>query len=276
MNFSRGIDSHVHFWKYTPERYPWISDAMAAIRKDFFPQDLKPPLDRSNFEFCIAVQAVQEEDETEFLLNLAEKNEFIKAVVGWIDLNSENVAARLNHFSENPKFKGIRHTVWDKKGEFMESAAFRSGINQLQQYNLTFDLLVFDYQLNAAIDLVAAFPNQKFVLNHLGNPKQIVGPTEDWIFKIRKISKYKNVHCKISGLFANSDAQEIRKEDIFPFLDVVSEAFRTERLLFGSNWPVCLVKTEYKRVVEMIHSYFSENEKERVLRENALNFYNLK
>lgn len=271
------LDSHQHFWKYDPEKYSWIEDF--KIQKDFFPQDLKPILLEHGFDGCVAVQAAQNEEETEFLLQIASQHEFIKAVVGWIDLSAENVAERLDFFSENPKLKGVRHTVWDEKGEFMLETAFLKGISELEKRGLTYDILAFDYQLASAVKMVENFQNQKFDLDHFGNPDMKTSPSQEWISNIEKLAAFPNVFCKISGMFSGKSFFKPKKEVIFPFLDVVVENFGTDKLLFGSNWPVCLTSAEYDEVLMTVEDYFSnfsEIEKAKIFGNNAAGFYSVK
>lgn len=271
------IDSHQHFWKYDPVRYAWIDDSMAAIRKDFLPEDLKPLLAKNGIDGCIAVQADQSETETNFLLKLAGEHDFIKGVVGWVDLQAEDVAARLAHYSAHPFFKGVRHTEWDENGAFMLEPSFQNGIQQLSKHGLTYDILVFDYQLEAAVELVENFPDQRFVLDHMGKPDFSHQPSADWKDQIKRIAGFENVCCKISGMFSTPETG-LAFEDIVLFLNVVTEAFGTDRLLFGSDWPVCLVSAEYYNTIEMRDQHygrFSETEQRKIAGENAVRVYNI-
>ncbi|MDX1602408.1 MAG: amidohydrolase family protein [Salinimicrobium sediminis] len=273
------IDSHQHFWKFDPQTYPWITDEMAVIRKDFTPEDLSPLLKENGFYGCIAVQADQSEAETEKLLKMAEQYSFIKGVVGWIDLTSPDVEERLKYFSKNPFLKGIRHTVWDEKGEFMTSPEFQRGIGLLANLGLSYDILAFDYQLRSAVELVGAFPRQKFVLDHMGKPKIFGKPDKEWISNIRQLGELANVWCKISGLVTETKNFSWKSTDLFPFLEVVYEAFGADRLIFGSDWPVCLSAASYKEVIAIVEEFFrsvSKEEKEKIFGKNAVNFYNLK
>lgn len=273
------IDSHQHYWKYDPETYSWIPDEMSKIRKDFTPQDLQPLLRAHSFSGCIAVQADQSEAETEMLLQQAEKFNFIKGVVGWVDLSSADVESRLKHFSKNPFLKGIRHTVWDEKGEFMTAPDFQRGIKALSRFNLTYDILAFDYQLGAAVELVKTFPEQKFVLDHMGKPKISGNPEAGWVANIRELGKCDNVWCKISGLVTETKNFSWKHTDFFPFLEVVVLAFGVDRIMFASDWPVCLSAGSYAEVVGIVEEFFkdyTEAEKERIFGGNAAEFYNLK
>ena len=252
---------------------------MAVIRKDFTPEDLQPVLKESGFQGCIAVQADQSEAETEKLLKLAGQHEFIKGVVGWVDLSAPDVEERLKYFSKNPFLKGIRHTAWDEKGEFMTDPGFQRGIGLLANLGLSYDILAFDYQLGSAVELVRAFPRQKFVLDHMGKPKISGKPDKEWVSSIHQLGELGNVWCKISGLVTETKNFSWKSSDFSPFLEVVYEAFGADRLMFGSDWPVCLSAASYKEVIEIVEEFFSsvsKEDKEKILGKNAVDFYNLK
>jgi L-fuconolactonase len=273
------IDSHQHFWHYNPQTYSWIPDEMVVIRKDFTPRDLKPLLAENGFSGCIAVQADQSEAETENLLKIAKENNFVKGVVGWVDLSSPDVEERLKYFSKNSFLKGIRHTVWDEKGEFMTAPDFQRGIGHLANLGLTYDILAFDYQLRSAVELVKAFPRQKFVLDHMGKPKASGQPDKEWVENIRNLAKISNVWCKISGFVTETPGFSWEKEDFSDYFQVVTEAFGTNRLMFGSDWPVSLSAAKYKEVVDLVEDFFSsysKEDKEKIFGRNATEFYNLK
>ena len=250
------IDSHQHFWRYNAEKYSWIPDDMAVIRKDFTPTDLYSELQKSGFDGSVAVQAIQSEEETLKLLEYASCEEFIKGVVGWVDLSSAEVEKRLEVFSKASIIKGFRHTEWDKKGEFLLSPAFQNGIAALKQFDFTFDILVFDYQLPAAVELVKKFPDQPFVLDHMAKPKISGGLSEEWVKNIKELGSHQNVYCKISGLVTETKKFQWKQDDFLPFLDTVVNAFGTDRLMFGSDWPVCLAAASYEEVVEIIRIVF--------------------
>lgn len=275
---SKKIDSHQHFWKYDPIRYSWISESMKSLRRDFSPEDLEPILNKNNFDGCIAVQADQSEEETEMLLQLGAENDLIKGVVGWVDLTSPEVGDRLQYFSENPLFKGVRHTFFDERGEFMLDPAFQRGIARLKDFRLTYDILVFDYQLSGAVELVKKFPDQPFVLDHMGKPKNSQELSAEWVRNIEALASFSNVYCKISGLVTEADQLQWKKEDFSPYLDVVYKAFGGDRLMFGSDWPVCLAAASYGEVVSIVEDYLSgcsEEVKEKIFGVNAEKFYGI-
>ena len=269
------IDAHQHFWQYDPQKYSWVPK---GIQRNFSPADLEPLLRKNGFEGCIAVQADQSEEETVKLLEMANTYSYIKGVVGWVDLSAENVEERLELYSRDPAFKGVRHTVWDEKGEFMTSPAFQRGVAKLSDFKLTYDILAFDYQLNSAVELVKTFPDQKFVLDHLGKPPISEGISEIWKRNIIELANSGKVYCKISGLVTQVSDPSWNDSDLFPFLEVVTAAFGSDRLMFGSDWPVCLSAATYEEVLEVVEEFyrdFSGEEKEMIFGGNATRFYNL-
>ena len=272
------IDSHQHFWKYDSGKHFWIKEEMKLIRKDFLPEDLLPVLKRNHIDGCVAVQVEHNEQETEFLLHCAAEYDFIKGVVGWVDLSSEDLAEHLERFSMDGKFKGIRHTEYDKKGEFLLDPSFRKGIRKLQEFEFTFDLLVLPHQLQPAIALVREFPNQPFVLDHLGKPAITAGPSREWAAQMKELGACKNVFAKLSGMVTETSNLKWKPGDFDPFLDVMLYSFGTSRLMFGSDWPVCTAAAGYEEVTCILKTYFeafSKNEQDAIFGTNAARFYRL-
>lgn len=272
------IDSHQHFWKFDPIRDSWIDHSMQKIQRDFLPEDLQPLLLENNFSSCVAVQASQSETETNFLLDLASTNEFIKGVVGWVDLLDKNCAERLNHFSSYEKLKGFRHVVQGEPDDFMLRKDFRNGIRELKQFDYSYDILVFHRQLPAAINLVHSFPDQAFVLDHIAKPDIKSGDILSWKKNIKELAKAENVRCKISGMVTEADWNNWKSEDLNPYLDVIFENFSTSHLMFGSDWPVCSLAADYAKVVGIVEEYIqplSIQDQNQIWYENANSFYHL-
>jgi len=273
------IDSHQHFWKFDPIRDSWIDDSMKKIQRDFLPEDLLPLLSQNQFLGCVAVQASQSEEETNFLLDLASKNDFIKGIVGWVDLRAENISERLNHFFKYEKLKGFRHVVQGEPDDFMFGKEFRNGITALKQFDFTYDILIFHRQLPAAIDLVKSFPEQNFVIDHIAKPDIKLGDIESWKKGIEEIAKFNNVSCKISGMVTEADWNAWKPSDLKPYLDVIFENFSVDKILFGSDWPVCNVAADYNTIVKTLEDYiskFSIENQNKIWSENAKAFYKLK
>ena len=272
------IDAHQHFWKYNPVRDSWITDSMKVIRKDFLPKDLKPILDANGVDGCIAVQADQSEEETEFLLKCAQENPFLKGVVGWVDLMAGNVEERLANYSRNEYFKGVRHIVQAEKDDFLLNKDFQNGVGKLSQYGLSYDLLIYPRQFPATLEMVEKFPNQIFVLDHIAKPSVSEKLDAEWVKNILLLSKHENVFCKISGMVTETKNFEWVKSDFTPYLASVVSAFGTDRLLYGSDWPVCLLAADYREVLGIIVDYFqnfSTLEKSKIFALNAIKAYNL-
>ena len=272
------LDSHQHFWKYSPQQHNWIDDSMVSLKRDFLPNDLEPHLIENKIEACVVVQADQSEKETEFLLELATQYEFIKGVVGWVDLRAKNVEERLQFYSQNQYFKGVRHIVQSEKQDFLLDPAFQNGIGKLGNLNLTYDLLIYSHQIEAAIKLVSQFPNQKFVLDHLAKPNIKNGKIDPWKNQIQRMAQFSNVSCKISGMVTEADHAQWKPSDFIPYLDIVFDAFGENRILFGSDLPVCLLAASYQEVYQLITDYtanFSLEQRDKLFGANAERFYNI-
>src|SRR5882672_1415188 len=273
------VDSHQHFWKYDVQRHGWITDEMKVLRRDYLPADLMPELRANEMSGCIAVQADQSEQETQFLLELANQYDAIKGVVGWVDLLSSEVAGRLRHFSQFEKLCGFRHVVQSEADDgFMLRPEFCRGIKALQEVGFTYDILIYARQLPAALELVTRFPDQPFVIDHIAKPSIRTGELAPWAAQMRSLADHKNVHCKLSGLITETDWRKWRAEDFLPYLNVVFETFGPERLMFGSDWPVCLLAGSYRQVKQLIETYvskFSINQKKAIFGLNAVRFYGL-
>lgn len=273
------IDAHQHFWKYDPVRHGWINDAMKVIRLDFMPADLQPLLQSSGLDGCVLVQVDQTQEENEFQLANANANEFIKGVVGWVDLQAADLEERLAKLHAHKKLKGFRHILQGEPDEaFMLRPAFRKGIGKLNKYGFTYDILIFPNHLKNAARLVAEFPDQPFVVDHLAKPYIKAGKIDEWRKDINALAQFEHVMCKVSGMVTEADWATWSKKDLRPYIDTVVEAFGTERLMFGSDWPVCLCAASYRQVVDIVADYFSTfstTEQEAVWGGNAVRFYNL-
>jgi L-fuconolactonase len=273
------IDTHQHFWRYNPEEFDWIDDSMAALRRDFLPGDLEPELATAGFDGSIVVQARQTFEETRWLLDLAASSSFILGVVGWVDLRSATVRAHLEEFAGNPKLLGIRHIVQSEPDDrFLLQPDFLRGISLLEEFDLTYDILIYPKHLPVAAEFVQRFPRQRFVLDHLAKPPIKSGNLHPWDFGIRELAKSPNVFCKLSGLMTEADWRNWKPEHIAPYLDVALDRFGPDRLMIGSDWPVCKVAASYSRAMNMIREYFEKHPtdvQDAVLGKNALRFWKL-
>ncbi len=272
------VDAHQHFWWYTTEEFGWIDDAMAAIRRDFLPVDLLPLMNESGIDATVAVQARQSLEETEWLLRLADENDWIAGVVGWVPLADPHVETALAKLSANAKLKGVRHVLQGEADEYFHRQDFNAGIALLKRYSLTYDVLVVERQLPAAIQLVDRHPNQPFVLDHVAKPRIAAGEIEPWRSRIQELARRPHVVCKLSGMVTEADFQCWSIEDLRPYVETVLEAFGPGRLLFGSDWPVCTVASSYSRWISVVNAFLSDlssNEQESVFGGNAAKFYGL-
>lgn len=273
------IDAHQHFWKFDPVRDSWIADEMSVIKKDFLPKDLEVLLLQNGFDGSVVVQSDQSEKENEFQLINAGKNDFVKGVVGWVDLQAYNVDDRLSFYNAFRKMKGFRHVLQSEPDRaMMLEPGFMKGIRGLEPFGFTYDILVFDDQLKYIPEFVNAFPNQKFVVDHIAKPQIKKGEISDWKKEIKKVAACENVFCKISGMITEANWNHWKKEDLTPYIDVVVEAFGTKRIMYGSDWPVCLVAGSYEKVLKVVQDHFSsfsKNEQDLFFGGNAIRFYNL-
>jgi len=274
------IDSHQHFWSYNSNEYGWISNDMEILQKDYLPDHLKTELSSTGFDGSVAVQARQSLAETQWLLNLADQHSFIKGVIGWVDLCSPDVEQHLIQFSGNPKLVGIRHVIHDEQDEnFMLRKSFMRGIAYLKKFGLTYDILVFPRHLSNTIQLVSQFPEQVFILDHIAKPSIKDKKISPWKEHIEKLARFRNVYCKLSGMVTEANVKNWQQEELIPYLNIVFDAFGTDRLMIGSDWPVCRLAGSYKQIMRVVLDYiisFPEQDKKNILGENAIKAYDLK
>lgn len=270
------LDSHVHFWKYKKSDYTWIDNNMEILQKDYLPSDLELTLKRNNVDGCIAVQAITAEVESRFLAELSKTYPIIKGVVGWTDLKARDIEKRLADLNDYPSIVGIRHIVQSEPDDFLYDPEFRSGVSLLKDFGFTYDILIFPRQLKAAVDFVSAFPDQTFILDHCGKPNVRNKELDVWKKGITELAMFPNVSCKVSGLITEAKWKEWSPADFYPYLDVIFEAFGTDRLLFGSDWPVMLLSgiyVQWKSLVEKYMEKFLTEDKEKVFGLNARRVY---
>lgn len=273
------IDAHQHFWQFDPVRDSWITPEMEAIRRDFGPADLEPLLRQHHFDGCVAVQSEQSEAHNDFLLALAGGHPFVRGIVGWVDLQAHNVRDRLAHYRQFPLVKGFRHVLQGEPDRaLMLQPRFRQGIAALGEWGYTYDLLIYPDQLQYVPELVKAFPDQRFVIDHLAKPLIKAGAIAQWKKEMVAVAEFGNVYCKVSGMVTEADWHDWKYDDFAPYLDVVVEAFSPRRIMFGSDWPVCLVAASYDRMLQVVTGYFasfSEEQQNDVFGHTAAAFYQL-
>ena len=273
------IDAHHHFWNYDPREYGWISDEMSVLRRDFGPGDLKSEISKAGVDGVISVQARQTVEETQWLLELASGHDFIRGVVGWVPLVADDVDRSLERFSLNPKLKSVRHVVQDESDDnFILRDDFNRGVAQLKQFDLRYDVLIFERHLPQTIQFVDRHPNQVFVLDHIAKPRISEGIVYPWRKNLCELARRPNVYCKLSGVVTEADWRTWTPAQLRPYFDAAIEAFGPQRLMFGSDWPVCLVASDYARWVKCVREYaagLSPAERERLFGGTAIEAYKL-
>lgn len=273
------IDTHHHFWKYSPKEYDWINDDMKVIRRDFLPPDLLKELKAAGVDGAVSVQARQTVEESDWLLGMAEKHDFLRGVVGWVDLRDKAVEKDLERLAKHKKFKGVRHVVQGEPDDnFILGADFNEGIKKLLKYDLRYDILIYEKHLKPSIAFVDKHPKQVFILDHIAKPRikeRILSP---WRENMIELAKRPNVYCKISGMLTEADWKNWSAADLAPYFDTTLEAFGPKRLMLGSDWPVMLVAGNYKGWVDMVKkvvSRYSAAEQDLILYKNAVQAYKL-
>ncbi|MFT5885229.1 MAG: L-fuconolactonase [Arcticibacterium sp.] len=270
------IDAHQHFWNYDPINFSWINDEMAAIRKNFLPEDLKPILEKNGFGGSILIQVNQDETENDIFLRFAEENEFIKGVVGWIDLKASNLEDKLTHYAQYPKMKGFRHIAQSEPDDFLMDQSFIDAVAKFPNYNFTYDILVFERQLKSVLHFVRQLPNNKLIIEHIAKPNIKEKSVTRWSNYMQAISKHENVYVKVSGMVTEADIKNWKKEDFAIYLDHILDFFGPERIVYGSDWPVCLVAGTYEDQLGIVQEYFSrftKTEQAQIFGLNAAKFY---
>jgi len=274
------IDSHHHFWKYTTEAFGWIDDSMASLRRDFMPADLEATIRETGVDGVVSVQARQSLEETAFLLNLADQNPFICGVVGWVPLISESVGDAIRQFSGNPKLRSFRHILQGEADErYMLRDDFNRGIALLKEFNLAYDILIFERHLPQTIEFVDRHPSQVFVLDHIAKPQIHANLREPWATQMKELAKRENVYCKVSGMVTEADFKTWTEAQMQPYWETVLGAFGPKRLMFGSDWPVCLAAASYQRWYSLVQQFtasLSSSEQAEIFGETAIRAYQLK
>jgi L-fuconolactonase len=272
------VDTHVHFWEYDKIKDDWITDDMKVLQQDYLPSVIASTLKRNEIDACVAVQASQTELETHFLVELANTHDIIKGVVGWIDLQSETIHDRLNYFSHYSVIKGWRHVAQAEPNDFLLRKEFQRGIAALKPYGYAYDILIYHHQLKPALEFAMKFPDQRFVIDHCAKPDIAHHKIDEWKVLMKEMAKHPQMYCKLSGLFTEANWKKWSPADFYPYLDVVFEAFGTDRLMFGSDWPVMLLSgiyVQWKSLLEKYMEKFDEEEKQKVFADNAVQFYKL-
>lgn len=257
------VDAHQHFWTYEARDYPWIDQRHAALQRDFLPGDLKPLLDQHGIDGCIAVQARHSADETDALLTQAAEHPWIFGVVGWADLRADDLDVQLARWGDPhkgaQKLVGLRHLVQDEPAPslFLQDPAFARGMVQLQAHGLTYDVLIKDKDLHAATDFCRRHDQHHLILDHLGKPDLSLEDPIAWADRLAPLAALPHVACKLSGLITEADWQRWRPVELLPYFYLALELFGPQRLMFGSDWPVCQLAGSYSDVHQLFESAIS-------------------
>lgn len=274
------IDAHHHLWKFNTQDYGWMDNSMTILQSDYLPDDLEAELKSSGVSGTVVVQARQSLEETRWLLEQADQYSFILGVVGWFDLRSSGLKNQLEELAANPKLVGVRHVIHDEEDDdFMLRSDFMQGIAQLGAYDLSYDLLLQPIHLKRAIKLVKTFPKQRFVLDHLGKPLIKAGLMQPWRSDIARLASHPNVWCKLSGMVTEADHKQWQYKDLLPYMEVILESFGPEWVMLGSDWPVCRLAAGYSEVMKIVQQFIetlNPRDQEKILYQNAIDFYQLK
>jgi L-fuconolactonase len=272
------IDAHVHFWRYTAADYAWIESNMAPLQRDFMPADAWREMQRAGMDACVAVQVRQTLQETRWLLELAGSHPFIAGVVGWVDLRSSDLDAQIESV-KHPKLVGVRHIVQAEPDGFLEDERFRRGVGRLGRHGLAYDILIYARQLPAAIGFATAFPDGRFVLDHLGKPDIRGNGFDAWRRDLDKMAALPNVVAKLSGLVTEADWSRWTIEDLHRYVNEALDRFGPDRLMIGSDWPVCTLAGQYGEVLDVVRTAISgrpAEEQDAILGGTARRFWKLK
>ena len=268
------VDAHQHFWQLGRFEYPWMTSDLGILYRDYLPSDLEPVLRENGVGATVLVQASNSVAESRWLLSLADENEFIAGVVGWVDLKSADVDAQLHELSAHPKFKGVRHLVESEPADdWLVQPRVLRGLQRLAAFGLSYDLLVHTRHLRHARTVAESCPDLRLVIDHLAKPPIAKGEFDEWSREIEPLAAFPNVHCKLSGLVTEANWNSWKTDGLRPYVDRALELFGTQRLIFGSDHPVCLLAASYGRVLESFQTLIGKEDHDRVFGENARIFY---
>jgi len=273
------IDTHQHYWRYSRPDYPWIGEGMALLEEDRLPEDVRPLMEQSGFDAAIAVQARAVPDETTALLEFADRHPFIVGVVGWVDLRSDDLGGDLAALAAYPKLVGVRHPVQDETDDrFLLRPDVCRGVAMLEEFGLSYDILVYPRHLPIVAEFLSRFPSQRFVLDHLAKPEIRHGRLAEWARALEEVAACPNLMAKLSGLVTEAAWSTWTLEDLTPYLDVALDVFGPDRLMVGSDWPVCTLAGSYGQTMQAFTDYLNgcpERTRDAILGGNAERFWKL-
>ncbi len=271
------LDSHVHFWQYDAAEYGWIDDSMQRLRRDFMPEDALVEIQQAGIDRCVVVQVRQTIEETRWLLQLAERYQFIAGVVGWVDLRADDVDEQIASVA-HPKLVGVRHIVQAEPDDFLLDERFQHGVARLARHGLAYDILIYARQFPAAIAFASSLPDVRLVLDHLGKPDIRAGGFGPWRRDLERLAAFPNVWAKLSGLVTEADWNRWTIADLHRYVNAALEIFGPDRLMFGSDWPVCTVAASYADVTEIVRAAIDarpKSEQDSIFGDTARRFWKL-
>ena len=273
------IDSHQHFWQVGRFDYPWMSRDLGVLYRDYLPDGLAPILQHNGVAGTVLVQASNSVAESRWLLDLAYENSFIAGVVGWVDLMSVEIDAQLDELCTHPKFKGVRHLVESEPNDdWLVQPAVLSGLKKLSARGLSYDLLVHTRHLQYVPQVAETCPDLRLVIDHMAKPPIARNEIDEWATELKSVARYPNIHCKLSGLVTEANWSSWQVDDLRPYVDYALELFGAERMMFGSDYPVCLLAASYDIVLESFQellSALSDSDRDKIFSQNAARFYRL-
>jgi L-fucono-1,5-lactonase len=270
------IDSHQHFWQVGRFDYPWMTANLGVLYRDYLPEDVAPILERNGVKQTVLVQASNSVAESRWLLELAEANSFIAGVVGWVDLMSVEIDAQLDELCADSKFKGVRHLVESEPhDDWLVQSAVLSGLRKLSERGLSYDLLVHTRHLRYVPRVADSCPDLALVIDHLAKPPITRNEIKEWSEALKPVARYPNIYCKLSGLVTEANWSSWQTEDLRPYVDYALELFGVDRMMFGSDYPVCLLAAPYERVLESFKELLGDGDRDKIFSKNAAGFYRL-
>jgi len=273
------IDSHQHFWQLGRFDYPWMSSDLGVLYRDYLPADLAPIIARNGITNTVLVQASNSVAESRWLLELADANSFIAGVVGWVDLAGVQIDAQLDEVCAHPKFKGVRHLVESEShDDWLVQPHVLSGLKKLSARGLSYDLLVHTRHLQYVPQVAERCPDLNLVIDHLAKPPIARNEFKDWSEALKSVARIPNIHCKLSGLVTEANWSSWQTNDLRPYVDHAFELFGADRMMFGSDYPVCLLASSYDRVLASFQELLgglSDSDRDKIFGQNATRFYRL-
>lgn len=273
------IDAHHHLWRYLPPGQPWMTDGMELLRRNFLVDDLRAVTADAGITGTIVVETERSIEETLWLSETAANDDLIRGIVGWAPLTHPEIALKLERMAHLPKLRGIRHPIHDEPDDqFVLREDFNRGIAALKQFNLRYDILIFEKHLAQTIQFVDRHPDQVFIVDHAAKPRIRDRALSPWKDRVSELGRRQNVYCKLSGMVTEADWNTWTDDVLSPYIEVVLEAFGPRRVMFGSDWPVVTLASSYKRwwgTVRNAIARLSPSEQKRILSATAIEAYGL-